>query len=319
MSASAIAPRVGTFRFTMPSRDEFERLFADYLPGQYVSLRLYIHGPAIHGPVAAADAAGRTLSLASPALQPRQLLRSWTLTRVLADSASFEVSVKDTGGSASSLLHSLLSDARTADAARDAAGVVAVDLASSSFSCEVVEIAGDFIVPPLPPPLHSGAVPATFVYVAGGIGITPVWSMVNGLADAAAESAAFGSAPPELHVVHIDRSLAPGTSGGLDAPPAAFAFEAALRALIEGSPDGGSGGGVFGSRSSYVRIDTRTAGRPDISGLLAELSRSKGCVWRSEELHAFVCGPPAMMAASVTALSGLGVSSARLHYEDFSF
>ncbi|TCJ15559.1 2Fe-2S iron-sulfur cluster binding domain-containing protein [Parasulfuritortus cantonensis] len=134
------------------------------------------------------------------------------------------------------------------------------------------------------------AAPGPVVLVAGGIGITPLYSML----------CAALAARPEREVW-----LFYGVRDGRE-----MVFGAALAALAERHANLHLH--VCFSRPGTDDVagrDYRHAGRVDIARLRLELPL--------KPFHFYVCGPGAMMASLLPALAEWGVAEARLHYEAF--
>ncbi len=136
--------------------------------------------------------------------------------------------------------------------------------------------------------LHPGE--SDFVFIAGGIGITPLVSMLRHMRDTGGDLGVlllYGNRTEE---------------------------DIAFRDELEHMADGGH------PRLTVVHV----LSRPDASwtGEAGHIDRTTITRWCGEDLRGkafYICGPPPMMAAVTGALRGLGVPPARIHSERFAF
>lgn len=142
---------------------------------------------------------------------------------------------------------------------------------------------GDFFLDPDPD--------LPVLMIAGGIGITPMVSMLRWLSRAAPQR--------RVHLVHAVRNSA------------VHAFRDELRALFEACPTFRQTIVYAAPLSTDVRgRDHDRAGHVDPALVQAILGDSGRCA-------VYVCGPPQMMETLVPALRRAGVAESDLHYEAF--
>ncbi len=263
-----------TFGAAEADTDKLDRLFARYEPGQYATIRISGHGSLSGG--------GGSSSID----------RNWTITRRSAAEHTFDITVKlHAAGAVTPLLH-----AHPAHTGQPSP--------SPTLKLELVDVAGDFVLltqpqlqlQPQPAP------PATNLFIAAGVGITPLYAMLM------AHHGGSGTAAPASasHVLlHVDRSLSAG--GDTNSILLQAEFEALQWTL--------------GGRLAYIPWDTRTKGRPTVDQLLAVpavatvLASESG----SRSLQVYLCGPQVFMNDVSAALVLRGIRSESIHTEDFSF
>ncbi|PNW84703.1 hypothetical protein CHLRE_03g155350v5 [Chlamydomonas reinhardtii] len=333
------AEGIKTFEFAMPKGQP-----TSYVAGQYAVFEFpaCYERPAAEGPPASASVADTAASCCCGGT----ITRTWTLTsHPAADSAArgtFSITVKR-AGAVSGRMHDAL---RPGDR-------LALRAFAGDFTTELV-------LPPAPAAAAAaglGAAPAPdhlVLLLAGGIGVTPIWAVVNDLAQRAAAAAAAargkgaggssGSSSGARQRVVVLYSVRRGEEAAFRSELRQLAEAAAEAAAAGGADDGGldvqvlltttaavpgmdPGRAAAAAAEAAAVLAARRGGYVEAAGVRlgsalvrAALGPAGLEALRAGRCAAMVCGPGGFMAAvERTLVDELGLPADRLHSESFAY
>lgn len=225
----------------------------------------------------------------SSAFAAPNVLRSWTISSAADDLRSVSVTVKKVpGGRGSSLLH-------------------AIDPSSKEpLTLKVAGPAGYFSCFAPDTDAHLRAVPPKMVWIAGGIGITPLLAMLEGLQRLAARmhSGSGSRAPLLTDIVFLFACRGDGLPLLQELPKLPPAVR--VRGQVFFSDAGGADRDVSGVAGEWA-VHGRRVNEGDVKGI-EDLS----------EREAFICGPAALEGAATRWLGAGGVRPREIHTESFA-
>ena len=135
--------------------------------------------------------------------------------------------------------------------------------------------------------VHPGE--SRFAFIAGGIGITPLMSMLRHMRDTGSDA--------DVHLIYANRTEDD------------IVFREELAAIESGGSPRLEVTHVLDSPNQTWQGETGFVDRDKIERLLGDDLLSRAC---------YVCGPPPMMGSVIRALRQLGVPVCQIHYERFS-